>query len=335
MKVPFLTTGTLLFCLALLVIACASPSAAPTPADVIAARPQEQPDLPTIHEILTTNSDYALFTNALTDAQLLETLQGDGPFTVFVVTNSALAEAGFFFSQVDSASLPAMMQYHVVPENLTTADLATRTTAETVAGAALSFSQKDEQLLLDNYAETQTADIPAANGTIHVIDKLLLPPETTEIKSIWGTLVADGRFTQLIQLLKNGEAMYTLRFQPVDAVLAPTDDAFDQLEPTIKARISAGGAVTRYYVLAPDGWPQGKPLTTSDMVAMGEVPTPFGRFENDSFVVEPLRVTAEADAIFVNEARVIEADVAATNGIIHVLDTVILPQTILEHLETP
>ena len=113
----------------------------------------------------------------LTDAGLVETLKGAGPFTVFAPTDKAfaavpadtLAKLG-----ADKALLTKVLTYHVVPGKVTAADIKPGDVA-TVAGPTIKLSVVDGKVMV-NDATVTTADVMASNGVIHVIDKVLLPP---------------------------------------------------------------------------------------------------------------------------------------------------------------
>ncbi|WDI32944.1 fasciclin domain-containing protein [Hyphococcus flavus] len=117
---------------------------------------------------------------ALTAAGLVETLKGDGPFTVFAPTDAAFAAlpAG----TVDTLLMPenkdqltAILTYHVVPGKVKAADVVNLESATTVNGADISISV-DNGTVMINDATVTTADVKASNGVIHVIDKVIMPP---------------------------------------------------------------------------------------------------------------------------------------------------------------
>ncbi len=113
----------------------------------------------------------------LTDAGLVETLKGEGPFTVFAPTDEAFAAVPadtLAALGADKALLTKVLTYHVVPGKVMAADIAAGDVA-TVAGPTVKLSVVDGKVLV-NDATVVTADVAASNGVIHVIDKVLLPP---------------------------------------------------------------------------------------------------------------------------------------------------------------
>jgi uncharacterized surface protein with fasciclin (FAS1) repeats len=114
---------------------------------------------------------------ALDAAGLVETLKGDGPFTVFAPTDAAFAKlpAGTVESLLkDIPALTAILTYHVVPGKVDASQVVTLSSADTVNGESLMIAVKDGMVRIGN-AMVTTTDIMATNGIIHVIDTVLLP----------------------------------------------------------------------------------------------------------------------------------------------------------------
>ncbi len=117
---------------------------------------------------------------ALEAAGLVETLKGEGPFTVFAPTDEAFAKlpAGTLENLLkpeNKAQLAAILSYHVVPGRLMAADVVKQKTLKTVQGSSLRVSLKGgSNVLVDNARVVQT-DIRCSNGVIHVIDSVVLP----------------------------------------------------------------------------------------------------------------------------------------------------------------
>ncbi len=113
----------------------------------------------------------------LTDAGLIDTLKGEGPFTVFAPTDDAFAAVPadtLAALGADKALLTKVLTYHVVPGKVMAADIVAGDVA-TVAGPTVKISIVDGKVMV-NDATVVTADVAASNGVIHVIDKVLLPP---------------------------------------------------------------------------------------------------------------------------------------------------------------
>jgi len=118
--------------------------------------------------------------SALDAAGLVETLKGDGPFTVFAPTDEAFAKlpAGTvenLLKPENKDQLVAILTYHVVPGKVEAADVAKLNEAKTVNGKMINIKVKGDTVMV-NDAKVTKADIEASNGVIHVIDTVILPP---------------------------------------------------------------------------------------------------------------------------------------------------------------
>ncbi|KGM46573.1 fasciclin domain-containing protein [Pseudooceanicola atlanticus] len=134
-------------------------------------------------DIVDTAADAGSFTTLLAAAEaagLVETLKGDGPFTVFAPTDDAFAALPE--GTVDTLLMPenkdqltAILTYHVVPGKVMSTDLSDGMMAETVQGQEITVSLGDSVMIDD--ATVVTPDIEASNGVIHVIDSVIMPSE--------------------------------------------------------------------------------------------------------------------------------------------------------------
>jgi uncharacterized surface protein with fasciclin (FAS1) repeats len=118
---------------------------------------------------------------ALEAAGLVETLKGDGPFTVFAPTDEAFARlpdgtVETLLMPENRDQLTAILTYHVVPGSVMAADVVTLDEAETVNGEMLTISTSGDSVMVNDATVTAT-DIVASNGVIHVVDSVILPPE--------------------------------------------------------------------------------------------------------------------------------------------------------------
>jgi uncharacterized surface protein with fasciclin (FAS1) repeats len=122
---------------------------------------------------------FGTLAKALTAAGLVDTLKGEGPFTVFAPTDAAFAKlpAGTLESLLQPANreqLVAILTYHVVPGKVSAGDVIKLGSATTVNGQAIDITVNGSTVSVDN-ATVTTADIAASNGIIHVIDSVILP----------------------------------------------------------------------------------------------------------------------------------------------------------------
>jgi uncharacterized surface protein with fasciclin (FAS1) repeats len=136
----------------------------------------EQPK--TIVDIAAGNPDFSTLVAAVQAAGLVETLSGDGPFTVFAPTNAAFAKLPEGTVESLLADVPALtkvLTYHVVAGKVLAADVVGMTSAPTVNGQAVSIAVVDGNVRLNDASTVTATDIEASNGVIHVIDSVLLP----------------------------------------------------------------------------------------------------------------------------------------------------------------
>lgn len=133
-----------------------------------------------IVNLASSTDNLSTLVSALKAADLVETLQGDGPFTVFAPTNEAFAKLpeGTLESLLkpeNKDQLTKILTYHVVSGKVMSSDLKDGMTAKTVEGSEIKI-QLGENVMI-NEAKVVKADIGASNGVVHVIDSVILPPE--------------------------------------------------------------------------------------------------------------------------------------------------------------
>lgn len=137
-----------------------------------------------IVELAVATQDLSTLVTAVTEADLVETLSGTGPFTVFAPTNGAFASLpeGTLASLLlpeNKAKLQAVLTYHVVAGKVMSSDLSNGQVVKTVQGANLTVRIMDGKVMLEDatgaMAEVVTADIEATNGVVHVINSVVLP----------------------------------------------------------------------------------------------------------------------------------------------------------------
>ena len=188
------SVSLLLPALAIAIAACsgaASPSPSttaapvPSPAATAAASPSAAPSASAAamsKDIVETASEagsFATLLTAATAAGLVETLQGEGPYTVFAPTDEAFAAlpAGTLDALLaDKEALKKVLLYHVVSGAVTSDQVVGLTSADSVEGSPIAVAVKDGVVYLNDSAKVVTPDVMASNGVIHVIDQVLLPP---------------------------------------------------------------------------------------------------------------------------------------------------------------
>ena len=252
--------------------------------------------------------------NAVVQANLLTTLSGDGPFTVFAPTDQAFTDAGVDLTALDTPegnqALANILQYHVISGEVPASGVTDCLSADAVNGQPLSFTVGDSGVMV-NDANVITTDVITSNGLIHVIDKVLTPTDTP--RDIPRTAQCTGSHNSLVAAVVQAELLTTLQGAGPFTVFAPTDQAFTD------AGID----------LAELNTPEGK-QTLSDILLYHVVPSsvPSSAVTDcmlaDAANTQPLSFTV-GNGVMVNDANVIQADVMASNGIIHVIDKVLTP----------
>ena len=250
---------------------------------------------------------------AITQADLLSTLEGDGPFTVFAPTDQAFSDANIDLAALDTpegkTALTEILQYHVVSGSVASSALTDCMEADSITNQPLSFTVDNGVMVND--ANVILADQQASNGIIHVIDKVLSPDDTLD--NIPRTAHCTGMHNSLVSAIIQADLLSTLEGDGPFTVFAPTDMAFAQ------ANIDLVSLDT----------PEGK-ATLSDIllyhVVSGEVPSSAVTdcMSADSANEKTLSFTVD-NGVMVNDANVITPDVTTSNGIIHVIDKVLMP----------
>ncbi len=157
----------------------ASPAASESAAAAESSMASEAPMAGDIIEVASTTDGFATLTAAVTAAGLVETLQGEGPFTVFAPTDDAFAAlpAGVLDALLlpeNKDALTKILTYHVVSGKVMAADV-TDGDVPTVEGQTVALSTADGVTV--NGAKVIQADVETSNGVIHAIDAVILPPD--------------------------------------------------------------------------------------------------------------------------------------------------------------
>tara|TARA_B100000683_G_scaffold53008_1_gene50666 strand:- start:4265 stop:5629 length:1365 start_codon:yes stop_codon:yes gene_type:complete len=255
---------------------------------------------------------------ALGHAGLVETLQGDGPFTVFAPTDAAFEAAGIDLSTFDNdeanATLVDILTYHVLSGAVDAANVTDGLVATMVNGDNATFTV-DNGTVMINDATVTTADVVASNGIIHVIDKVLTPPADEPVLDDIATVATNtGVHDSLVAALAHAGLVATLQGEGPFTVFAPTDEAFAAagIDLSTFDNDEANATLTdilTYHVYAGS-------VAAAD-VTDGMVATMVNGDDATFTVVN--------GTVMVGDATVTTADVAASNGVIHVIDKVLTP----------
>ncbi|MDJ0753430.1 MAG: fasciclin domain-containing protein [Ardenticatenaceae bacterium] len=305
----------------------------------------------TIVDVAVNDDRFETLVTALTAADLVGTLSGEGPFTVFAPTDDAFAKlpaATLNALLADpSGGLTDVLLYHVVSGDVGSSSAkaiaADAGVATTVGGEQVRLKVFEGDIFLNDDSKVIIADIVTSNGVIHVIDTVLIPPsmggasdgesttETTAAAATGNTIVdiavADGRFDTLVTAVTAAGLVGTLSGEGPFTVFAPTDDAFAKLPAgTLSALLAdPNGALTDvllYHVLSGE---VGSEIAKVVVADTGRAVTVGGEVVNIKFF--------DGDLYLNDDSKIIIEDIVADNGVIHVIDTVLIPPSMAGNAE--
>ena len=273
-----------------------------------------------IIDTVITNGDFKTLIATLRVAGLVNLLRSAGPFTIFAPNDAAFSKLpqGVVteLQKPENADLIGrILRYHILTKNISY--IAINATNISVIQTTLEGSRvtltKNASTLRINSANVLTADIFVANGVIHAIDSLLLPSF-----DIVETTITYGNFTTLITALRAANLLNTLKSTSPLTVFAPTDMAFNKLSTDVVADLlkvenrETLRRILQYHVLPGN-------FTTASINAT-ILPTNVTTLTGNR-----VTLSMSGGIILVNNASVLRADVFATNGVIHAIDTVLFP----------
>lgn len=321
----------LLVVAAALVLSACAPAATSTPTQppmptATPVPPTATPAPKTIVDIAVADGRFSTLVTAVQAAGLVETLSGEGPFTVFAPTDDAFAKLPKetlenLLKPENKDQLVKVLTYHVVPGKVMASDVVKLSEAQTAAGEPIAIKVEGNKVFV-NDAQVILTDIEASNGVIHVIDAVILPPsmKAEAKKDIVDIAAADGRFTTLVAAVQAAGLVDTLKGEGPFTVFAPTDEAFAKLpEGTLETLLK----------------PENKQQLTNILlyhVLPGKV---MASEVKDGLIADTALGTSvffkvDMGKAYINEAQIIITDIEASNGVIHVIDTVILPKDIVD-----
>ena len=272
----------------------------------------------TVVDVVVNSDDHTLLEAAVISADLAGTLSGDGPFTVFAPTDAAVTalvtELGITADDLLALDgLADILLYHVVGATALSGDLTDGQMVTTLQGEDVTISIMDGTVMVNN-ATVTVADITADNGVVHVIDAVLLPPPppTTTVVDV---IVNSEDHTLLEAAVGAAGLVDALSGDGPFTVFAPTDAA-------ITALVTELG------------------ITAEDLLALEDLTdillyhvvgaTALSGDLTDGQVINTLHgadvtITIMDGTVMVNNATVTVADITTDNGVVHVIDAVLLP----------
>ena len=293
-----------------------------------------------IVDIAAKNNNFDTLHSAIVAAGLADTLaSADAQYTVFAPTDAAFGNFGEANPDLLAAALAdprgaltTVLTYHVVAGNYSSAELLEMGTVTTLQGEELTITTRNDNVFV-NDARVAMADVPAKNGIIHAINGVLLPAaltasadatattdgatsETadtssdTELKTIAEIATEAGNFTSLLGALQATGLADTFAQPGNYTVFAPTDDAFAALGD-VNLSEDELTAILLYHVVNDS-------LTRDQLATDDLVPTLSGG--------RPLFINSDDGQIIdISGAKLLVTNIQASNGIIHVIDRVMIP----------
>ena len=278
----------------------------------------------TVTEELQANDDLSQLASLLEDQGLVDALEGDGPYTIFAPTNAAFEQISDVTGSLSDDQLSEVLSYHVLQGNVMSSDLDTAQKAASLTGENLHIIVEDGTVIVNGInqdigSEVTQADIEATNGVIHKINQPLLPDKFLNVFAIaakrydFSRVVGAAGIAGLADTLSNPNAEYTV-FAPTNAGFEILDQQNidltenpEQLETVMKTHVFSGTVTSD---MISDGMQaqalSGIPFTFN---INGDTVTLQGQTENGS----------------TNEVQVTATDLVGTNGVVHVINSVIVP----------
>jgi uncharacterized surface protein with fasciclin (FAS1) repeats len=285
--------------------------------------------VPTIAAVVIADANFSLLKNALTKADLVATFQGAGTFTVFAPTDDAFKAVGVTQAFIDAntkETLAAVLKYHVLGAKVASTDVATADNTEVTTLNGKAFVTKNAGGVSINGAKVTKADVAASNGVIHVIDRLILPPSTDVVAYLQGI----PNFSLLVAAVVKADLVTTLKATGPYTVFAPTNAAIEALPAPFNslasinaltaAQIATLKNILLYHVVGARAFSQN--------LKAGAVPTALTGKSVTVDLTSGVKITGAVagNTVSVVTSPVTSFNVVTTNGVIHTIDKVLLPQ---------
>jgi uncharacterized surface protein with fasciclin (FAS1) repeats len=271
-----------------------------------------------IVDVALSDSRFTTLTKLLTDNDLVSALKGTGPFTVFAPTNDAFAKIDA--SKLTKEQLQAILKGHVLGAKVLAADVASGK-AESLAGP-IYLSKNATGIYINGVVKVSTADVAGSNGVIHIIDNVIVPPS----KSLVEVASGNADFSELVSLVLKADAGVAKALTDASVagltVFAPTNAAFTELYKTLpkadllkesnKALLTS---VLLYHVVP------GRVFSSDLPNVTGEVGSANGKDKLTFDLASGAVVKGKTSG----NSKITATNILATNGVIHVIDKVLLP----------
>jgi uncharacterized surface protein with fasciclin (FAS1) repeats len=278
-------------------------------------------------DVAIANGNFTTLVSALQATGLDTTLANlDTDYTVFAPSDAAFAKlpAGTLDS-LSNEQLTDILLYHVLPgkvmaDGAITVAQSSNNMVEVANGDMVSLSFTDSTLFV-NGAEVSIADVMADNGVIHVIDNVVMPPAemVTPTQNIVEVALADpDNFSTLVTALTSADLVTTLSNEEATfTVFAPTNAAFDAVDPDVLAALLADVDMLSSVLL-------GHVVSGASLSALDAYAANGKMLTMASNKMIEVTIDTDSGALVIGGAKVVTSNIYTTNGVIHVIDTVIL-----------
>jgi uncharacterized surface protein with fasciclin (FAS1) repeats len=283
-----------------------------------------------ITDVAIGDTQFSTLVAALTKAGLVTTLKGTGPFTVFAPNNAAFTKAGITsLDNQTAASLTPILTSHVLGGTVKAADVKSGTAKTVNKDNDIYLSKNADGVFINGNIKVIATDLTASNGVIHVIDNVIIPA-TASIVGIATSTANKANFTELVELVGAAGLGATLDGASATGftVFAPTNAAFTELYKTVpKATLllpANKALLTRvllYHVVL-------NRVFSTDLPNVGaaEVGTVGAGTNAGDKLTFDLGGGAKVKGIGSGNSNIVIANLLATNGVVHVIDKVLLPK---------
>lgn len=271
-----------------------------------------------IADVVATSPNFSILYSAVVKANLAQALSS-GSLTVFAPDNDAFAASGISQSTIDAlpvSTVDSILKYHVIGAAVQSSAVPTSDTVKTLLGLNVYASNNANGVFV-NGIKVKTADVMASNGVIHVISKVLMPPTQT----IAEIAASNPDFSLLVVAVQKAGLLSAIASPGKYTVFAPTNEAFNDAGFNSAADINNASTdlistVVKYHVIPTN-------IFASDLTT-GESPATLqgGKLQINAAAVPP---TVKVMGSTKEEAKITAADIIAVNGVVHVIDKVLLP----------
>jgi uncharacterized surface protein with fasciclin (FAS1) repeats len=276
----------------------------------------------TIVDVAVADAQFSTLTAALTKAELVTALKGTGPFTVFAPNNTSFGKAGITsLDGLTKEALTPILTSHVLSGKVLAADVKSGTGSTLNTANNIYFSVNSSGVFINGNIKVVSTNISASNGVIHVIDNVIIPPS----KSLVQIASTTADFTELTSLVLAADASVAKALTDASAtgltVFAPTNAAFNELyKTTPKATLLAPANkklltdVLLYHVVGGRVFSTDLPNVTGEVATVNTAKIKFD-------LTNGVKVVGKTSG----NSTITAANILATNGVIHVIDKVLLP----------